>query len=348
MLILLFMACLDSEPAPPFSATEQEDDSIRVDVGKTSATQSSALSAYDEAMAFRQQKEWSGAVTAFQRAIQEDTDSPSLRLWLAQTHLDMGREDQALSVLDEAVRLFPKNSDCLYNRAALRARMLDVGGAADDLQRLNSLGLLDPLETGMDPDFEALRTDPVFHHLVQPPRIEAVVKGETGPVLLGEPWQLHLSLTVPANGELSMEWVEEPEPWVVLDSVLEREVHREGGLRVLELRVRWLAATAGTGMLGPWRLRLGSAETIVEALPVEVLSLRQRDSLPHATLARQIPLPSAVIQQAEGGGDFELAEWRGEVSAPEKTRFPRLGNGRVSLEWRQENGSFRRAAAIPK
>ena len=145
-----------------------------------------------------------------------------------------------------------------------------------------------------------------------------------------------------------MEWVEEPEPWVVLDSVLEREVHREGGLRVLELRVRWLAATAGTGMLGPWRLRLGSAETIVEALPVEVLSLGQRDSLPHATLARQIPLPSAVIQQAEGGGDFELAEWRGEVSAPEKTRFPRLGNGRDSLEWRQENGSFRRAAAIPK
>ena len=93
-------------------------------------------------MAFRQQKNWAGAVTAFQRAIQEDTDSPSLRLWLAQTHLDMGREDQALSVLDEAVRQFPKNSDCLYNRAALRARMQDVGGAADDLQRLNSLGLL--------------------------------------------------------------------------------------------------------------------------------------------------------------------------------------------------------------
>ena len=37
--------------------------------------------------------------------------------------------------------------------------MQDVAGAADDLTRLKSLGLLDPLETGMDSDFAALRSD---------------------------------------------------------------------------------------------------------------------------------------------------------------------------------------------
>ena len=134
-----------------------------------------------------------------------------------------------------------------------------------------------------------------------------------------------------------MEWMGEPGPWVDLDSVMESEVRREGGIRVLELRIRWLAAKAGQGQLGPWLLRLGTAESVVEALPVDVLALGQQGSRTPTSIVRQIPMPSAVIQQGRRRAD--IAEWTGKVNAPTK-QASHDWKGGVLLNGERRTGHF--------
>ena len=73
------MACISSEPEliPP---STDEVGPNRVGARDKNAMQSSALSAYDEAIEFRQQGDLARAVTALKRAIQLDEGSPSASL----------------------------------------------------------------------------------------------------------------------------------------------------------------------------------------------------------------------------------------------------------------------------
>jgi hypothetical protein len=331
MLILVLLACSEPEPSRVAPAPVSEE---------------RALSAYDQAMEERRGEDWEGALTSLLLAIDRDPESPSLWLWLSQTHLDAGQEDLALGVLDEAVRLFPDNATCLYNRAALRARAGEIGGAADDLKRLKALGQLDPLETGADPDFVDLRDDPVFAELVEPPRIQALAAGEEGAVLLGEPWELEIKLSVPSKGTLELSWEGPRSPLLQLESVIEQELRDTARERTLELRVRWRATRPGVGSVGPWTLRHGQAEARVEAMPIEVASLGPWEDRGSPDQLASIPTPRSLIESVDERGVAHVGEWYAISLGASQTLRSEVELEPILLEWRSYGGAVERAQAF--
>jgi hypothetical protein len=328
-------------------------------VSEPAVQEERALDAFDLAMQHRQSKDWEAAQSSLLLAIERDPHSPALRLWLVQTHLDAEQTEQARRVLDEAVRLFPESADCLYNRAALRARLGDIGGAADDLKRLKALGLLDPFETGSDPDFVDLRDDPIFADLVEPPRIQVQASGEDGAVLLGDPWELVLTLGVPLKGNLELSWEGEVSQSLQLESVIEQELRDTARERTVELRVRWRAIHSGIGRVGPWKLRHGQAEAVVEAIRLEVVSLGELGPGQEETADKgaeqeqvsftdisSIPIPRSIFESVDERGVAFMGDWIAvQLSAYQSMRtVPE--HERVLMEWRSASGTVERAEAF--
>jgi hypothetical protein len=297
-------------------------------------------------MAAREASDWEQAIVDWKRAIELDPESPSLRLWLAQTHLDANQLESALSVLSQAVRQFPAEPTCRYNRAALRARTGDIGGAADDLRRLKAMGALNPDETGSDPDFQALRADPLFSDLVAMPRIALTGRAPEGAVLLGETWELELALSVPSLGNSQLQWSETSSSILRLESVIEAEKSSDARVRELDLYIRWRAVESGKSSAGPWRVSHGGGEALFEAQTVEVLELGQWGGDASSRDPDSIPIPRTLCATMNEQGVGRAGDWVAvKVSAGEMIHVE-PEQPLIALEWRQVSGETVHASAF--
>jgi hypothetical protein len=336
MLILWLLACSEPPVAPKGGAG----------VGEVVTVEDRAIDAHDRAMAAREASDWEQSIFEWSKAIELDPESPSLRLWLAQTHLDANQLESALSVLSQAVRDFPADPTCRYNRAALRARTGDIGGAADDLRRLKAMGALNPDETGSDPDFAALRADPVFSDLVAMPRIGLSGKAPEGAVLLGETWELELELSVPSLGSSELHWSDSSSSILRLESVIEEEKRLDARVRESDLYIRWRAVESGKSSAGPWRVSHGGGEAQFEAQSVEVMALGHwagGESRPDPDL---IPIPRTLMTTMNDQGVGRAGDWVAVRLSPGEVLRVEPEQPLIALEWRRFSGEIVHASAF--
>ena len=287
---------------------------------------------------------------AFAEARAHDDQTPTLAAWEAHAAAEAGDVVGALALLDAALGRWPRSADLRFNRAALRARSGDLPGAAEDLRALYSSGLLSPREAAADPDFAPLAAHPDYAVLVPPPRLDVVVTGEAGSVLLGEPWDLDLEVRGPADAALAIGEPSGGAGLLALERVVEEVGPVEAGRRGRQLRFRWRAEAAGVGALGPLTLRAGPATAEVEPQAIEVVALGKRAEPAAPPRWTTLPIPSALGASDPEPTLVRHGEWW-VVTAPPSARIAWEGPAAevrpVALELRREGQTLLQRQVLP-
>ena len=225
----------------------------------------------------------------------------------------------------------------------------DLPGAAEDPRALYSSGLLSPREATADPDFAPLAAHPDYAVLVPPPRLDVVVTGEAGSVLLGEPWDLDLQVRGPADAALAIGEPSGGAGLLALERVVEEVGPVEAGRRGRQLRFRWRAEAAGVGALGPLTLRAGPATAEVEPQAIEVVALGKRaePAAPPGWTALPIPLRSAPRSGADPRSARRVVGGRPRLSARIAWEGPAAEVRPVALELRREGQTLLQRQVLP-
>ena len=79
-----------------------------------------------------------------------------------------GRPDEALPLLDQALRENPSSAKLLYARASVWAIKANVDAAVGDLRQAIAVDPHVRFQATNDPDFEAIREEPAFIDLIEP------------------------------------------------------------------------------------------------------------------------------------------------------------------------------------
>ena len=79
-----------------------------------------------------------------------------------------GRPDEALPLLDQALREDPSSAKLLYARASVWAIKANVDAAVGDLRQAIAVDPHVRFQATNDPDFEAIREEPAFIDLIEP------------------------------------------------------------------------------------------------------------------------------------------------------------------------------------
>ena len=217
------------------------------------------------------------AAASFAAAAEQDPDSALLPAWQAHALSEAGDIAGALGVLDDALRRVPDDVTLRYNRAALRARQGALDAAAADLALLIEVGAVDPVEAGEDPDFAAFAADPALVALAPPPSVRVGLTGESGAVLLGEPFTREIVVDSLAGALISVTDMGEPTPLLRHVRTVEDILGGGGRRRVARtLTVTWRAVAAGESRVGPWLIAAGGASALTDAAPVHVVALPGR------------------------------------------------------------------------
>lgn len=79
-----------------------------------------------------------------------------------------GRYDEALALLDAALRVRPEDASAFYARASVRGLQGRVDEAAGDLKRAVALDPRYRFQAAPDPDFERVRDEAAFIDVIEP------------------------------------------------------------------------------------------------------------------------------------------------------------------------------------
>lgn len=209
------------------------------------------------------------ALRHFERARELDPESPALAGWTARALAATGALEEAVAVLDEAVRLGNAPPELVYNRAAYRSRLGREQAALDDLA-LVLPGRPTWYEQALaDPDFQALVAAGRLESFAPASQVEATVQGSVESLLLGDSLDLELDVRAssPVRLDLSWEGGSDAGSWALLRIVDDRSASPGGAAspsspragpstpavrRTVVFTIR--ALSAGEGELGPWRL----------------------------------------------------------------------------------------------
>lgn len=205
------------------------------------------------------------AAERFGEAAEIDPLRPVLRSWQAYALAQGGEPAAAIALLEGpgAPALSPHDR---YNLAAWHARL----GEDESALALLAAAVSD------EPSFrEGLRDDPDFARLLEDgalsaglDRVElrAVMLGEEGAILAGEPYDLELNVQ-PGNAFLRLSWDEPLPGGFTLQRAIDERSGGGGpeGLRLVRYRVR--TSVGGEGSLGPWSLHAGDEEAAIGAVP---------------------------------------------------------------------------------
>ena len=256
MLILLALACTD----PEFGHLGE------------------SLSAYEDGRVAMTTGAPLVAAEAFARAGESDPTSDLLVAWEARALRAAGEQGRALSRLNAGVSRFPGSALLRYDRAAIRSRNGDLGGAAEDLRWLYANEKANPIEVGEDPDFLALRTDPTTKALVPLAQVEASVEAQAGSVLIGERFVLDFRITSRTGSPVDLKLVEEaPQPLMVKRIV--EDVLEEGPIWSRRwIRAEVVATNPGRSVVGPWLVGSAGTTAITERVIIEAVALDGRSS----------------------------------------------------------------------
>ncbi len=263
-----------------------------------------AAAALDAADAARAAGDADAELAQLERA-RGAVDLPDLAARHARRVLARDGIPAALAVLDGAIRRFPEAAGLRWDRAALRARGGDLGGAADDLRGPVSRGALDPRALGADPDLAPFAADPRLAELVRPVPVLARVVAGAPDGLLGEPWTLELEVRGPPGPARVRSAGRPPAD---LGSIVEDQLLDDGLEQLVRLRWSGPLRVAGEHPVGPWRVELGAREGEAPGFTVRVPSI---GAAPGAGLAwpEALPVPSAVLGGAEPPAAVRWGEW---------------------------------------
>jgi len=259
-----------------------------------------ALSAWEAGQAAIVAEDWAAAVVHFDEALALDDKSPALFGWKAYALARGGDVIEAVASLDAGLTHTPRDPTLHYNRAAYLSRLERYGDAHQSL--LVAFSLEPPLRdrAAQDRDFGAL-SDRV-PQLFRSTELTVAVSGETGSVLLGEPYELSLTAEVPTGESLEVAYAGEAVPPFRLERVIET-VTKRGDKDEVVIRWSLFPLKTGEGALGPWTLRAGSQGAMASAVPYQVVSAGTAhaggESLPAAMLA---PQPSRLLGAVKGPG----------------------------------------------
>jgi len=79
-----------------------------------------------------------------------------------------GRADEALPLLDRALREDPSSATYLYARASVWAMKANVDAAVSDLRQAIAVDPQVRFQAANDPDFEKIREEPAFIDIIEP------------------------------------------------------------------------------------------------------------------------------------------------------------------------------------
>ncbi len=248
-------------------------------------------------------------------AAKADPKRPVLRGWHAWA-LDMsGDTEGALEVLDSALHTHPDASDLRYNRAAIRARLGRLEGAAADLRWLYANDVVQPVEVGEDRDFLPLATDKDLRKLVPTAQVRADMRGEAGSVLLGENFTIELNVVGRSGASVEMEDLGTTTGLLCHIRTVE-DLREEGPLWTRRrVQIIYQAVAGGKGMMGPWLVKSGGTSTLTDRVAVEVVALPGR-------APTQKPGEATAMQLPSGLGEVHLPPWIGPVAG---ARVARVG-----------------------
>ncbi len=235
-----------------------------------------ALAVWDEARAALDRGEHALAAERFARLAELDPHSAAAPAWRAVAQDRAGDTDGALATLDEALARFPDDPTLRYNRAALRARRGEVERAAEDLRILYAAGAVDPLEVGEDPDFAAVAADPSTASLAPPPDVKLALRGEDGPVLMGEDATLELVVEAKRGALVAITDMGEPSGSLRLRRLVEDIGLSEGRTTTRTLTATWRTLSPGDLRLGPWLVAAGGVSALSDRVALQILALPGR------------------------------------------------------------------------
>jgi tetratricopeptide (TPR) repeat protein len=98
----------------------------------------------------------------------DDPASAEERYYRAVLLINEGQGDEALSLLDHALREVPTSAKYLYARASAWAIQGKVESAVSDLRQAISVDPQIRFQATNDPDFESIREEPAFIDIIEP------------------------------------------------------------------------------------------------------------------------------------------------------------------------------------
>ncbi len=271
-----------------------------------------ALEAYDDGRSALSTGSPMVAAEAFGRAAAADPGSDTLVAWEARALRKASEEGLALNRLNAGLKRFPDSSLLRYDRAALRAKMGDISGAADDLRWLYATEEANPIAVGEDPDFVSLRTDPTARILVPSAQVEASVELGSATVLVGETYVLDFRITSRTGAGVSLRQVGDSPAPMHIQRIVEDVIDAGPIWTQRRLSVEVKATTVGRTAMGPWMVDSASTAVLTERVLVEAVALEGRRM--HSKQAHSLPLvvpstrwPDASPPGIEGEGDERWA-----------------------------------------
>ncbi len=255
-----------------------------------------AAAAWDDGKAALDVGDSAAAVDAFVRAEALDPDSPNLVAWHARAVEAGGDAAAALAVIDQGLERFPDDPDLRFNRAALRARLGELDGAAADLHVLISAGVVSPEEAAVDEDLVLLRTRPELAALVPGPVLAVDLHGEAGSVLLGEEFRAELYVDLPTDrADLEIRPMGEPTGLLRRLRVVEDHLSRGSSRIQARIATTWRTVAPGQAEAGPWLFTAGGGSALTERMPVQVVAVGERRDEVGVAGDEDLVVPSAVV-----------------------------------------------------
>ncbi len=121
-----------------------------------------AIGQKDRARVLRQRE-----VLALEQQLQQVPEDVRARILLAADYASLGREVEAVSELQKALALRPKDSNILYNAACTYGVMGNKTEAMNLLKKAEACGYLSFEWAARDPDLACLHDDPEFKQLIE-------------------------------------------------------------------------------------------------------------------------------------------------------------------------------------
>lgn len=95
---------------------------------------------YGRAHASEALKNWDAAIADYQKSLSIDSTRPQVHMALATAYSDAKRYTEALTALDKAIGLDPKNAKAYYIKSVVMRRLSDKAGALSNLEKSCELG----------------------------------------------------------------------------------------------------------------------------------------------------------------------------------------------------------------